>query len=317
MRASIDVGTNTVRLLLGEACDGKVVPDRYYRRITRLGGGFTSEKGLAPEAMERTLFALTEIGEILRASEVNTVRAVGTAALRDAVNSASFVEEIRSATRIPLEIINGVEEATLCARGVLSALHPRPDHCLIFDIGGGSTEFILSRGSEPIFQRSYPLGVVHLCEQVPSLNQQIIRIGQILDRFHTDLTAEGWEKTAAVSTLVGTAGTVTTLAALQLEMTQYDWRRVNNLVLGIEDLERMAIRLTSLTPDERECLPGMEKGRGDLILPGIGIVLGILKHFGRSQVTVSDFGLLEGALLSLENREGQSKARALNTWEFE
>ncbi|WP_035055568.1 hypothetical protein [Desulfuromonas sp. TF] len=306
MRAAVDVGTNTVRLLLGEERDGRVVPERYYRRITRLGGGFTSEMGLSPQAMERTLFALTEIGEILRSSEVNTVRAVGTAALREAPNGVSFVEKIRSAARIPLEIIDGIEEATLCARGVLSALSPRPDHCLIFDIGGGSTEFILTCGSEPIFQRSYPLGVVHLCEQVPSRDQQTVGIGQILDRFHADLTAAGWERLAAGSTLVGTAGTVTTLAALQLEMTQYDWRRVNNLVLGIEDLKRMANSLAPLSSEERESLPGMEKGRGDLILPGLGIVLGILEHFGWSQVTASDFGLLEGALLSLGNRGGQS-----------
>jgi exopolyphosphatase/guanosine-5'-triphosphate,3'-diphosphate pyrophosphatase len=306
MRAAVDVGTNTVRLLLGEERDGRVVPDRYYRRITRLGGGFTSEMGLSPQAMERTLSALTEIGEILRSSGVNTVRAVGTAALREAPNGVSFAEKIRSAARIPLEIIDGIEEATLCARGVLSALSPRPDHCLIFDIGGGSTEFILTRGSEPMFQRSYPLGVVRLCEQVPSLDQQTVRIGQILDRFHADLAVAGWERVAAGSTMVGTAGTVTTLAALQLEMTQYDWRRVNNLVLGVEDLKRMASRLAPLSSEERESLPGMEKGRGDLILPGLGIVLGILEHFGRSQVTASDFGLLEGALLSLGNRGGQS-----------
>jgi exopolyphosphatase/guanosine-5'-triphosphate,3'-diphosphate pyrophosphatase len=306
MRAAVDVGTNTVRLLLGEERDGRVVPDRYYRRITRLGGGFTSEMGLSPQAMERTLSALTEIGEILRSSGVNTVRAVGTAALREAPNGVSFAEKIRSAARIPLEIIDGIEEATLCARGVLSALSPRPDHCLIFDIGGGSTEFILTRGSEPIFQRSYPLGVVRLCEQVPSLDQQTVRIGQILERFQADLAVAGWERVAAGSTLVGTAGTVTTLAALQLEMTQYDWRRVNNLVLGVEDLKRMASRLAPLSSEERESLPGMEKGRGDLILPGLGIVLGILEHFGRSQVTASDFGLLEGALLSLGNRGGQS-----------
>jgi exopolyphosphatase/guanosine-5'-triphosphate,3'-diphosphate pyrophosphatase len=306
MRAAVDVGTNTVRLLLGEERDGRVVPARYYRRITRLGGGFTSEMGLSPQAMERTLSALTEIGEILRSSGVNTVRAVGTAALREAPNGVSFAEKIRSAARIPLEIIDGIEEATLCARGVLSALSPRPDHCLIFDIGGGSTEFILTRGSEPIFQRSYPLGVVRLCEQVPSLDQQTVRIGQILERFQADLAVAGWERVAAGSTLVGTAGTVTTLAALQLEMTQYDWRRVNNLVLGVEDLKRMASRLAPLSSEERESLPGMEKGRGDLILPGLGIVLGILEHFGRSQVTASDFGLLEGALLSLGNRGGQS-----------
>jgi exopolyphosphatase/guanosine-5'-triphosphate,3'-diphosphate pyrophosphatase len=296
MRAAVDVGTNTVRMLFGEVLNGRVVPDSYHRRITRLGGGATIEKGLTPEAMERTLSALTEMGGILRSSGVGAIRAVGTAALRNAVNGFHFVETVRSVSGIPLEIIDGDEEATLCARGVLSALSPRPDRCLIFDIGGGSTEFILSQGDELIFQRSYPLGVVHLCDQFPDPDRQRMRIEGILDRFLDDLPSDG---DAAGCTLVGTAGTVTTLAALQLGMTQYDWRRVNNLVIGIENLQGMARRLAHLLPEERESLPGMEKGRGDLILPGIRIVLGILERLGRRQVTVSDFGLLEGALLSL------------------
>lgn len=303
MRAAIDIGTNTVRLLLGEVRNGKVVPHRYYRRITRLGGGFTVEKGLSPEAMERTIFALMEMSEILRTSGVKSIRAVGTAVLREAANGARFVEEVHSVSGIPLEIIDGDEEATLCARGVLSAPDPRPDRCLIFDIGGGSTEFILSEGDELRFQRSYPLGVVHLCEQFPSPEEQIIRIGEILDRFRDDLAADGWERMAAECTLVGTAGTVTTLAALQLEMTEYDWRRVNNLVIGFNALERMLDRLIPLSIEERELLPGMEKGRGDLILPGLRIVLGILERMGLRQVTVSDFGLLEGALLGLDENQ--------------
>lgn len=303
MRAAIDVGTNTVRMLFGEVLNGRVLPASYYRRITRLGGGATIEKGLSPEAMERTLSALTEMGAILRSSGVDAVRAVGTAALRNAGNGAHFVEKVRSVSGIPLEIIDGDEEASLCAKGVLSALRPRPDRCLIFDIGGGSTEFIVSHGDELIFQRSYPLGVVHLCEHFPSPDRQRMRIGKILDRFLDDLAAGG---DAAGCTLVGTAGTVTTLAALHLEMTQYDWRRVNNLVLGIEDLERIDHRLAPLRPEDREALPGMEKGRGDLILPGIRIVLGVLERLKRRQVTVSDFGLLEGTLLSLVNHHGQS-----------
>jgi exopolyphosphatase/guanosine-5'-triphosphate,3'-diphosphate pyrophosphatase len=303
MRAAVDVGTNTVRMLFGEVLNGRVLPDSYYRRVTRLGGGATIEKGLSPEAMERTLSALTEMGGILRASGVDAVRAVGTAALRNAANGPRFVEKVRSVSGIPLEIIDGDEEASLCARGVLSALHPRPDRCLIFDIGGGSTEFILSRGDELIFQRSYPLGVVHLCEQFPDPDRQRMHIEQVLGLFLDDLASAG---DAAGSTLVGTAGTATTLAALHLQMTLYDWRRVNNLVIGIEDLKGMASRLNPLSPKERESLPGMEKGRGDLILPGIRIVLNLLERLGRRQLTVSDFGLLEGALLSLGNCERQS-----------
>lgn len=300
MRAAVDVGSNTVRLLLGEVREGRVVPDRYYRRITRLGGDACREAGLSPAAMERTLSALIEIGEILRSSEPCAIRAVGTAAIRNAANGSSFVEEARSVSGIPLEIIEADEEATLCARGVLSALDPRPDRCLIFDIGGGSTEFVLSKDDELLFQQSYPLGVVHLCEQFPHSDRRRIWIGEILDRLLADFAAYGLQKEAASSTLVGTAGTVTTLAALRLEMTRYDWRQINNLKLDMEDLERMSRRLTPLSSEERESLPGMEKGRGDLILPGLEIVKEVLQRLGQRNLTVSDFGLLEGVLLGFD-----------------
>ena len=172
MQAAIDVGTNTVRLLLGRVENGRVVPHLYHRVITRLGGGATLEKGLAPEAMERTLSALKEIAGIMSASGVSHCRGVGTEALRKAVNGKIFVERIRSRTGLSLEIIDGEEEARLSALGVLSELDPRPESCLIFDIGGGSTEFILWQRGDILFQKSYPLGVVSLCENYSEKAQE-------------------------------------------------------------------------------------------------------------------------------------------------
>jgi exopolyphosphatase/guanosine-5'-triphosphate,3'-diphosphate pyrophosphatase len=306
VRGAVDVGTNTVRLLTGRAAGGQVVPESYFRRITRLGGDFR-ESRLAPAAMERTLAALAEIASLLRTTGISQVRCVGTAVLRAAANGPAFVARVRGETGLRLEIIDGEEEARLGALGVLSALEPRSAACLIVDLGGGSTEFVLWR-EKPLLHRSYPLGVVRLAEDFPDTAGQEACVAGVLAQLREDLEAEGlWaEAVAADCRLVGTAGTVTTLAALHLRLATYDWRRINNLVLTAGDLERLRHLLEPLPVAAREGLPGMEKGRGDLILPGLRIVQSVLALFGRQALTVSDFGLLEGILLDLEGNGSAS-----------
>lgn len=298
MRAAVDVGTNTVRLLLGEVRDGRVRPVRYHRRITRLGGDYSPAEGLSPVSMERTLSALLEFAGLLESEQVSAIRAVGTEALRRAVNGPAFVRTARDETGLPLEIVDGEEEARLCAAGVMAALSPRPEVTLIFDIGGGSTEFVLCRDGDVLFQRSYPVGAVSLCEECPDSDAQRLRIAAVLDRLTSDLEHAGLRSLAAGCELIGTAGTVTTLAALQLGMTDYDWRRVNNLRLTREQIDDLSVRLAPLSVHERERLPGMEAGRGDLILPGLRTVQAVMTCFPRSHLIVSDFGLLEGLLLA-------------------
>ena len=295
MFAAIDIGTNTIRMLLAEVGPEGLAPVRYERCITRLGGGLCPVKGLAPDARERTLCALRAMKSQLDAHNVRRIRAVGTQALRLAANGAAFVHRIRQELDIDVEIISGDEEARLSAHGVREALHPSPPSCLIFDIGGGSTEFILLEGDQRRFARSYPLGVVRLAE---SPEDSVKVIDGILDRLGDDLREAGVE-VAETTALVGTAGTVTTIAALDLEMTDYDWRRVNNHRVSRDRVEDFLDGLRPLAVAEREQLPGMEKGRGDLIVPGLTIVAGLLRKFGKREIIISDFGLLEGIVLDL------------------
>jgi exopolyphosphatase / guanosine-5'-triphosphate,3'-diphosphate pyrophosphatase len=297
--ASVDVGTNTVRLLVAEVKDGAIEPVRIFRRITRLGGGFNPETGLAPDSAERTLAALSEIAEICRASGVSSIRAVGTAVLRNAPDGIAFAAKVRSETGLPLEIIEGDEEARLTALGVRAAIDPAPEGCLIMDIGGGSTEFVLMRGEDILFSRSYPLGVVSLCESFPDPPHQAQQISKIIAQLSHDLTNEALYGFASDSPVIGTAGTVTTMAALKLNMSPYDASRVNNLQLTRAELEELFFELQALSIEEREERPGMEKGRGDLILPGIQIVRTVLEKFGQNKLTVSDAGLLEGVILRM------------------
>lgn len=295
MFGAIDIGTNTVRMLLAEVGPEGLTPVRYERCITRLGGGLCPVKGLAPDARERTLCALRAMKTQLNAENCRRMRAVGTQALRLAVSGATFVHAIRQELGIEVEIISGDEEARLSALGVREALHPRPSSCLIFDIGGGSTEFILLEGEGRCFAHSYPLGVVRLAE---SSEEPERIIDCILDRLEGDLREAGVE-VADTTALVGTAGTVTTIAALDLEMTDYDWRRVNNHRVSRGRIEEFLARLRPLSVSEREHLPGMEKGRGDLIVPGLAIVAGLLRRLQKHEIIVSDFGLLEGIVLDL------------------
>lgn len=303
--AAIDVGSNTVRLLIATIVNGRICPDVYFRRITRLAGGLDPEQGLSQDSMERTLEALVEVAEIVRSRQVMSVRAVATEALRQAGNAASFIAAIEERSGLSLELINGREEAKLCAVGVSMALEPRPECCLIFDVGGGSTEFIIQKNGEILFCASYPLGVVKLVEgNIPT----DVYINTILSQLYEDIRKEGLISLVFDSecVLVGTAGTVTTLAAIDMGMIYYDGKLINNYILTITSVTKLREHLCSLNHAERELLPGMEKGRGDLILPGCSIVLKLMKIFGKDSLRVSDFGLLEGILVSLFDRSQAS-----------
>lgn len=297
MKAALDIGSNTVRMLLGESLAGRVCPERYLRTITRLGGGYDQQMGISADAAERTIVTLEAYARVLEEVRPEQVRAVATEAVRRAVNRNDFVEAVLRRTGISVEIISGAEEAALSCVGVLSALEARPLSALIFDIGGGSTEFVVLQGEETLWQKSYPLGVVSLAEAA----QPAQAITQCLAELAADLRAVGLlDAVRSVACVpVGTAGTVTTLAAIALGMVTYDWRRVNNFELTITALQQMQQRFLPMTPSEREAVPGMEPGRGDLIVHGMEIVLGLLELCGKKRLRVSDFGLLEGVLLSM------------------
>jgi exopolyphosphatase/guanosine-5'-triphosphate,3'-diphosphate pyrophosphatase len=298
--AAIDVGTNTVRLLLGEVAGGRIIAERYERTITRLGGGFSPQSGLAPEAMERTLRTLSQYAALTAEASADAVAVFGTAVLREAKNAAELQARFFRATGLNLEIISGKQEALLSCRGVRNGLEPTPDKCLIFDIGGGSTEFILHCQGKIRFQNSYPLGVVSLSEHFNDSERQRARIDEVLDCLADDLSRSSCDPAALRDVqLVGTAGTVTTLAAVHLGLTAYDRRRINNLLLSRDELAALRQRLESVALTERETLPGMERGRGDLILPGLTIVEALMTRTGHDVLKVSDNGLLEGILLSL------------------
>lgn len=298
MFAAIDIGSNTVRALVGHVDEGQVIPHSYVRQITRLGGGFCPERGLCDAAIDRTVRALVQIHQQLAAFELAALRVIATEAMRRAVNADRLVERVQQQTGFSIEIISGDEEARLSAAGILSALQPLPEVCLFFDLGGGSTEVGLVRQGRLNFFRSYPLGVVRQAEEQPTPEQRKAHIRQVLNQLKLDLQQQLGLMPAAIA-CVGTAGTVTTLAAIDQQMADYDWRKINNYRLSAQQIQQWKAALERMTAAERCAVPGMEEGRSDLIVPGCEIIQGLLEFCGSDALIVSDFGLLEGALLQL------------------
>jgi exopolyphosphatase / guanosine-5'-triphosphate,3'-diphosphate pyrophosphatase len=295
--AAIDLGTNTARLLIAEQRPYRQI--LLNRTITRLGGGFTRERGLSEEAQQRSLDALQTFAEEIARHGVTRVRAVATSAVRDAMNGAEFCRCIEEQTGISLEVIDGREEALLTLKGVASILDDKSGDLAVFDVGGGSTEYTLASGEELLFSRSLPIGVVRLTEGKADVAAMQDKISRELTLFKHELEQEGMLERFSAATLVGTAGTATTLAAVDMEMEEYDYHKVNNHTLSLADVQCIYRMLAPLTPQERLQVKGLEPGREDLIIAGTLVVLVTMREFGFQSLKVSDSGLLEGLILGV------------------
>lgn len=296
--AAIDFGTNTARLLIAETLrHGGFEHVFIEREIVRLGGGFSREHGLSNEAIQRGLACLGRFAATMRLYGVTQCRAVATSAVRDALNGPSFVERARQETGIALKVIDGTAEGRLTLAGVLAGLDQQHEEILLFDVGGGSTEFTLARNGRTEFVRSLPLGVVRLTEGKGTTDAMQCKISRELELLRQDMESADCLPRPG-SPLIGTAGTATTLAAISMEMREYDYRKVNNSVVSQAKIKEIYERLLPLTPEERLNVPGLEKGREDLIIAGMLITLHTMELFGIDELKVSDYGLLEGLVVS-------------------
>ena len=300
--AAIDLGTNTARLLIVDRHEeGGFEHVHLVREIVRMGGGFNHEQGLAPDAIDRGLACLSRFAGQIREHNVSTVRAVATSAVRDAVNGSAFVSRVRQETGIELEVIDGVMEGHLTLAGVMSGLDQSYDEILVVDVGGGSTEYTLARSGRAVFVSSLPLGVVRLTEGKDSVAAMEKKIAKELGALR-QIQGKAGHHLEPGTPLVGTAGTATTLAAISMGMIDYDYRKVNNSILSRDQIVTIYEHLLPMTPAERLEVPGLEKGREDLIIAGMLIILQSMDLFGMMTMKVSDYGLLEGLIVSGEQR---------------
>jgi exopolyphosphatase / guanosine-5'-triphosphate,3'-diphosphate pyrophosphatase len=304
--ATIDLGSNTVRLLVADVEPGghgwrTVDADQ---RVTRLGEGLATSGRLGAAAAERTAAVVRDYITRARRAGAARVEIVATSAVREAVNGRDFAATLERATGERVTVVSGDEEAALTLAGVLGGLvgDAPGARTLVFDIGGGSTEYVLALDREPIAAVSLRLGVVDLAERYP-FPGPVERVrydamqAEIAGRLVREVPAV--IRTARLDRLVGTAGTATTLAALDLGLSAYDPARVQGHLLPRAAIEALRDRLGGLTVTERGALPCLEPGRADLIVAGTAIVLATLDLTGASAMVVSDWGLREGILIRL------------------
>jgi len=301
--AAIDIGTNTVLLVVVESDASGVRTLLERATITRLGEGVDRTRCLSDAARERTLACLETYAKLLRDARVERVAAVGTSALRDARGGDAFLDAAERLLGVRPRVVQGAEEAELTFRGALSGLAVLGD-VVVFDVGGGSTEIVVGRaGAEPSMSAavSLDIGSVRLFERYGHGDPPTLAsIGAARSAVAQALQANA-PRSSENATLVGVAGTVTTLAAIDQALGSYDPARVHGARLGRASVERELGRLAALPLAERRSVPGLEPGRADVIVMGAAIVLEVLSWAGASSLVVSDrgvrWGLLEGALL--------------------
>jgi exopolyphosphatase/guanosine-5'-triphosphate,3'-diphosphate pyrophosphatase len=247
--------------------------------------------------VELSLRVLERFRRQVDREKVGTIRAAGTGVLREAENSGGFLEAVRRGTGLEVEIISGRQEAGLSALGVLSIFPRSEGTTFVFDLGGGSTEFVGLTGERLETEISLPLGVVGLTELfLPSDPPEPGEIKR-LQAYVLEMLMRNIPRPPAPPRLIGTAGTVTTLAAMGQGLTSYDPDRINGSVLDRGVLNRLLSHLGSLPLQRRQGLPGLEPGRADIILAGLVVVLTVMLFFKVEELRVSDAGLLEGLLL--------------------
>jgi exopolyphosphatase/guanosine-5'-triphosphate,3'-diphosphate pyrophosphatase len=304
--ATIDLGTNTVRLLVADiSADGRWHAVVHDQRVTRLGEGLAASGRLGDTPMRRTTAMVTEYARRAKATGARALRIVATSAVRDAANGREFAVAVERATGQAVEIVSGEEEARLTIRGIVAGLGASQGTLLAFDIGGGSTEYILAHAGRVETAISLRLGVVPLSERFPfparvDADRYRAMESEIRTRLGQELPHA--VRVSGAPHLVGTAGTVTTLAALDLGLQAYDATRVQGHRLSRASLEKLRDRLCALTQDERGRLPCLEPGRADLIVPGVAIVLASLDVTQMEAIVASDWGLREGIMAETVER---------------
>ncbi|NUT10533.1 MAG: Ppx/GppA family phosphatase [Nonomuraea sp.] len=310
--AAVDCGTNSVRLLIADVRDGTLSDVERLMEIVRLGQGVDRTGRLAPDALERTFKAMRGYRELIDRHGAVATRVVATSATRDAANRQEFVDGVREIFGVEPEVVTGAEEAELSFTGATRGLvrisaetevpqGPLPPY-LVVDIGGGSTEFVV--GSEHAESAlSVDIGCVRLTERhlkdagdppsAPALEAVVADIEAALDRVAEAVPVE------RAHTLVGLAGSVTTVAGIVLDLPAYDSERIHHSRISAGQVHDVTRRLLAMTHGDRARIPVMHPGRVDVIGAGALILDRIVRRFAFAQVVVSEHDILDGIAWSL------------------
>jgi exopolyphosphatase/guanosine-5'-triphosphate,3'-diphosphate pyrophosphatase len=330
---ALDLGTNNCRLLVARPSRRGFYVIDAFSRIIRLGEGVSRTGELSTEAMDRTIEALKVCSDKMRRRRVRRSRVIATEACRVASNSAEFIDQVKERTGLELEVVSRETEAKLAVSGCASLLDAACDFALVFDIGGGSSELIwldLSRRTRSwrrsIYDRldsqnciaawtSLPLGVVTLAERhggrhvTPDVFEAMIAdVMAMLEEFEDQHGLREKVKNGRLH-LLGTSGTVTTIAGIHLELAAYDRKRVDGCWLRTPQVQEVADSLIGMSYEERVAQPCVGRERADLVLAGCAILEAMLRMWPCERLRVADRGLREGILATLMAEDGYPQAR--------
>jgi exopolyphosphatase/guanosine-5'-triphosphate,3'-diphosphate pyrophosphatase len=310
-RAVIDIGTNSIKMLVADVQGSEVQPVLEESKQTRLGHGFYETHRLQPEAIDQTAAAVAKFAECARQEGSQSVRAFATSAARDASNADELLVSVMSTSGLQVEIISGDREADWVFQGITSDPQFAADPLLVLDVGGGSTEFILGQGREKHFQQSFALGTVRLMEKFPPDDpprkedlatcrtwlQQFLLVEvfpQLRPAMKRESSIQG--ETAKLQ-LVGTGGTTSILARMEARLESYDRGKIEEVRLNPTRLRWHVDHLWSLPLNERKMIVGLPRSRADVILTGAAIFEAIMDQFGFRELRISTRGLRFGALM--------------------
>jgi exopolyphosphatase / guanosine-5'-triphosphate,3'-diphosphate pyrophosphatase len=298
--AAIDCGTNSTRLLVA---DEQGRPLERLMRITRLGQGVDATGRLAPDAIQRCLDVLAEYRKVMDDLGVGRGRLAATSAARDADNGDDFLRAAGSVTGLVPELLSGQEEARLSLSGAVADLDPQMGPFLVLDIGGGSTELVVGDGPDDpeLVAVSLQLGCVRLSERFfgddpPTAAQLAGASAEVA--FHLESAIATHPRFVEARRLVGLAGTVSTLASLQLGLVDYDRDLVHHAILAASDVERWFHDLAAESAADRLRRPGMVDGREDVIVGGAMVLDAVMRRFGFPECLVSEADILDGLVAS-------------------
>ena len=273
MKAAMDIGTNSTRLLI---MDGNQIIHQE-TTITRIGEGLKDSGRIQDEPLARTIQVLKKYQEVLISFNVKNSQIVATSAMRDALNREEVLSRIEVETGFTVDVISGQREAELSFIGAVSDF---PGNNVVIDIGGGSTEVIYEG-----MYTSTNLGGVRLKEN-PDLRTE----KKIIELFSENI--ESPTSLPPESNLIGVGGTITTIAAISLEMEKYDWEKIHGLTLSLEEIKKIQQKLKAHQLEERKKIPGLQPERADIIIYGIIILLTFMEHYNFKTIKASDKDLL-------------------------
>ena len=330
---ALDLGTNNCRLLVARPSRRGFYVIDAFSRIIRLGEGVSGSGQLSPEAMERTIAALKVCSEKMKRRRVERSRVIATEACRVAANSNEFIDQVRERTGLELEIVSQETEARLAVSGCASLLDSDCDYALVFDIGGGSSELIwldLTKRTRSwrrsIYDRldaqncivawtSLPLGVVTLAEKHGGrhvdhtiFEAMVADVSTMLSEFERSHCLQECVR-AGRAHLLGTSGTVTTIAGIHLALPAYDRKRVDGCWLNVPEAKDVSNSLIAMSYEERVAQPCIGRERADLVLAGCAILEAVLRMWPCERLRVADRGLREGILATLMAEDGYPRAR--------